>query len=315
MKLVLLDCATLGDDVSYEPLERLGEVCYYDTTEPSLVAERIAEANVVIVNKIKLNGDNLANAKSLRLICITATGFDNIDLEYCRSRGIAVCNVVGYSTQSVAQVTVTMALELLHRLPEYTHYVKDGRYERSGVANSLKPVYHETSSLTWGIIGYGNIGRRVGDVAKALGFRVLAFSRTHKENVENVSLEELCSNSNVISIHTPLNDETRNLIGEKEIVSMPDGAILVNVARGGVWSEEAVANGLLRGKLGGVGADVYSREPLDAAHPFSSILDHPAFCPTPHMAWGAYEARVRLIDEVGKNIQSFSAGERRNRLV
>ena len=169
MKISILDAATLGEDLSLEVFKQYGEVTVYDVTRQEQVEERLEGAEAVILNKVKLNAGNLANAKDLKLICITATGFDNVDVAYCREHGIAVCNVVGYSTQCVAQITVTMVLSLLANLPEYNRFVTSGEYTKTGLPNRLSPAFCELSGKTWGIVGYGNIGKRVADIARAIG--------------------------------------------------------------------------------------------------------------------------------------------------
>jgi len=314
MQIVFLDAATLGEDISTDRFQGFGEVVKYASTAPCEVADRIQCADVVILNKIKLNETNLCNAASLKLICITATGYDNVDLAYCRSHGIAVCNVVGYSTQCVAQITATMALSLLAHLPAYNRYVQSGAYSDSGVANCLTPCYHEIYGKTWGILGYGNIGRQVGAVASALGCRVIVHKRTPVDGVPCVDLDTLCRESDILSIHTPLNDATRHLIDERRIALMKPQAIVINVSRGAVTDEAALAKAVLENRIGGLGVDVYSVEPFPKDHPFYRIANHPNVCMTPHMAWGGYETRVRLLDEVYQNICSFLNGETRNRI-
>ena len=314
MRITVLDAATLGEDLSMACFEALGELTVYQSTAPDEVCEHIKGAEVLILNKVKLNRQNLAGSDCLRLICISATGFDNVDLDYCRERGIAVCNVVGYSTQCVAQVTVSMALSLMTHLSEYNHFVKDGSYTKSGIANCLTPVYHEICGKTWGIIGFGNIGGQVGRVAEAMGCRVLVNKRTPIEDRTCVDLETLCRESDIISIHTPLNDQTRGLLDANHIAMMKPTAIVINVARGAVTDERALADAIAEGRLGGLGVDVYSMEPMSKDHPFQSILHLPNVCLTPHMAWGGYETRVRLLWEMAKNIESFIRGEKRNRI-
>lgn len=316
MKLVVLDAVTIGTDLDLSPLSRAAgeEATVYPNSTPSEVKERVRDAEILVINKIKIGEDVLACAEKLRLICITATGYDNINVEACRKRGIAVCNVVGYSTDSVAQLTVAMALSLINRLSEYTSVVRDGSYTRSGVPNVLSPIYHEISGKTWGIVGLGNIGRRVAAVAEALGCRVIAHKRTSDPVYPTVSLETLLAESDIVSLHTPLTPETRGLIGEKEIAGMKDGAILINVARGAVTDERAVAEAVKSGKLGGVGVDVYSVEPFGEEHPFYEIKSLPSVCLTPHMAWSAREARERCIDEIVLNIESFRVGGFRSRV-
>lgn len=314
MKITFLDAATLGDDLSTHAFLDFGEVTVYPTTAPDEVRAHLDGADAVVLNKIKLGAHNLSGNDRLRLICITATGFDNVDLDYCRAHGIAVCNVVGYSTQCVAQVAVSMALSLVTHLPEYSAYVSDGHYTKSGVANRLVPVYHEIAGKTWGIVGFGNIGRQVGEVARALGCRVLVNKRTPIDGWECVDIDTLCREADIVSIHTPLNDGTRNLISRERIASMKREAIVVNVARGAVTDEAALADAMLEARLGGLGIDVYSCEPMPTDHPFQKILLLPNVCLTPHMAWGGYETRVRLLDEIYKNIRSYLDGGMRNRI-
>lgn len=309
LETVILDAATLGEDISFAPLEAVARLTVHKLTDREQIPERIRRAQVVITNKLRLDGQVLSAAKDLKLICVTATGFDNIDLGYCRSRGIAVCNVRGYSTDSVAQVTVGMVLELTMGLAERHRYVRSGAYTASGVANQLTPVFHELAGKTWGILGAGNIGSRVAAVAEAFGCRVL----THRRS-GGCPLERLLAESDILTIHTPLNDSTRGLIGREEIARMKPGVILVNVARGAVTDEAALADALREGRLGGLGVDVYSQEPFPEDHPLYAVREHPNILLTPHMAWAAAEARQRCIDEIGENISAFLEGGQRNRV-
>ena len=313
MKTVILDGKTLGDDIN---LDIFGDdTAIYGTTEPELVAERIADSEVVIINKIKLFEENLKNAKNLKLICVAATGYDNVDAAYCRKKGIAVCNVVGYSTQSVAQLTISMALSLVMHQKEYNDFVKSGAYTESGVANRLTPAYYEVSGKTWGIVGLGNIGKQVAKVAEAMGCNVLAFKRTPSDEYNTVTLSELMEKSDIISVHLPASKETNGIISKEMIAKMKKSAILVNVARGSVTDEEALAQAVLDDKIAGVGIDVYTKEPFPKDHPIDKIKDLDNVILTPHIAWGAYESRVRCLDEIRKNIESFICGEMRNKIV
>lgn len=315
MKIAVLDADTLGTDVSLAPLAACGELIVYGTTTQEQLLDRIRDVDVTVQNKVKLPGDILRKTKKLRLICEAATGFDNIDTEAAREMGIAVCNVPGYSTASVVQLTLAMVLSLATNLPDFAKVVSSGEYSRGDAANCLTPVFHELAGRTWGIVGYGNIGRGVADVARAIGCRVLAYRRNPKEGDPCVSLETLCRECDVITLHTPLNDGTRALIGERELALMKPHAILVNVARGAVTDEAAVARAVLEGRLGGFGCDVYSREPFHEDHPFYSIIGNERVCLTPHMAWGSFEARTRCVETMGANIQSFLAGGQDNRIV
>ena len=309
MKITVLDSATLGEDLDLSPLSTVGETEVYKNTAPGEVAARIAESDVVVINKIKLNESNLSAAKNLKLICIAATGYDNIDVAYCKTRGIAVCNVVGYSTHSVAQITVATVLSLACHLPEHCETVKSGRYTASGVANSLTPVYHELAGKTWGIIGCGNIGGQVAKVAEAFGCRVIASRRSG-----GATVEEVCRESDIITIHTPLNDSTRGLVSREMIALMKKDVIIANAARGAVTDERAIADAVKEGRIGAFGSDVFSVEPFGEDHPFYEIKDLPNVCLTPHMAWGAYEARVRCLAEIVENIKAYQKGETRSRV-
>ena len=314
MNISILDAATLGKDLDLSLFEKYGNVKVYQSTSPEEVEARLRGADIVILNKVKLREAQLSRADSLKLICIAATGFDNVDTVYCRSRGIAVCNVVGYSTQSVAQVTVSMALSLITHLPEYSAYVADGRYTVSGVANCLVPVYHEIAGKTWGIVGFGNIGKQVGRVAEALNCRVLVNKRTPIEGWDCVDFDRICRESDILSIHTPLNDSTRGLLDREHIAMLKPRAIVINVARGAVTDEAALAEAVKEGRIGAIGIDVYSAEPMTEQHPFWEIRNLPNVCLTPHMAWGGFETRSRLMWEMAENIRDFIKGGRRNRI-
>ena len=314
MKIAVLDAATLGGDLDLSPLSEIGETQVWQGTRPEEMAAHLGDAEIAVVNKVRMNGETLRGNRSLRLICIAATGFDNIDTAWCGENGIAVCNVKGYSTDSVAQLTVAMALHLTCRLGEYMEAVRDGSYSAGGVANRLTPPYHEIAGKTWGIAGYGSIGRRVADAARALGCRVIAFKRTPEAGVECVSAEELCRRSDILSVHLPLNAETRNLFSRERIALMKPGAVFINAARGAETDEAALAEALREGRLGGLGVDVYTREPFPEDHPFYALRNHPGACFTPHMAWGAVEARERCLREIMENIRAFERGERRNRV-
>ena len=314
MKITVLDSATLGRDLDLAPLSQLGETEIYKTTLPDEVECRIKESDVVIINKVKLGSHNLPGAKNLKLICIAATGYDNVDIAYCQKNGIAVCNVKGYSTNSVSQLTVLMALSLITKLPEYTRSVEDLSYTKSGVQNRLEPVYHEIAGKTWGIVGFGDIGKKVAQIAQALGCKVLICRRNPQPDDGCTDIDTICRQSDIISLHTPLNDSTRNLIDETRISTMKKDVIIINVARGAVTDETAVSNALKEGKIGGFGCDVYSAEPFPADHPFTEVMHMDNVCLTPHMAWGAYESRNRCLGEIIENIKTFFGGGIRNRI-
>lgn len=313
--IAVLDAATLGHDLDLSPLDKVGTVTVHALTPPDLIRERIADADVCVINKVKLTADVLEGNERLKLICIAATGYDNIDTAYCAAHGIAVCNVAGYSANSVSQLTLAMVLSASVHLPTYREAVADGRYSVGTVQNILTPVYHELAGKTWGIIGYGGIGQKVGEAARALGCRVVTHKRTPVEGVTCLPLDELLAVSDIVTVHVPLTDTTRGMIGARDLALMKDGAFLVNVARGAVLDEEATACAVESGKLGFFGCDVYSTEPMPDTHPFYRIRTRDNVCLTPHMAWGAYEARERCLNEIGENIRAFFAGDRRNRVV
>ena len=312
MKIVVLDALTLGPGLDLTVLDGVGEAVIYDLTGPEEFADRVRDAEVIVTNKWKLNASNLGAAKNLKLICVTATGFDGIDVAYCRAHGIGVCNVPAYSTESVAQLTMTMALYLAAHLGSYRDYVHSGAYCRSGVANLLTPVWQELAGKTWGIIGGGNIGRRVARLAEAFGCRVLICRRQPEAEFESADLDTLLSQSDVVSVHVPLTEQTRNLIGPAEIARMKDGVIFINVARGAVCDEAALAAAVECGKIGGLGVDVFSTEPFPSDHPFSRLGSFSNVCLTPHMAWSAVEARNRCMQVVAENIRAFAAGRMQN---
>ncbi|MBR2293874.1 MAG: hydroxyacid dehydrogenase [Clostridia bacterium] len=318
MKLVLLDTATLGEDIDLSPIstvEGFDRIVEYKSTSPEEVVERLTDADAVILNKIKLGEQNLSRLPRLRLICVTATGYDNIDVDYCRSHGIALYNVPAYSTESVAQLTLAMALSLACRLNDYRDFVHSGAYSESGIANRLTPIYHELSGTVWGVIGGGGIGSRVASLATAMGCRVLMCRRTPDSRYEQADVDTLCRTADIISLHVPLSEETRGMIGTEQLASMKNGAILINVARGAVTDEEAVARAIESGHLGGFASDVYSREPFDKSHPFYRILGYRNVCLTPHMAWGSAEARARCIAVIVENLRSYLDGNEKNRIV
>ncbi|MBR4166113.1 MAG: hydroxyacid dehydrogenase, partial [Lachnospiraceae bacterium] len=282
MKLVLLDRSTLGEDVPLTMFEAFGELTVWQTSSPEEIPARVKDADVILTNKCRLNARTLSGAEKLKLICVAATGYDNIDLAYCREKGIGATNVVGYSTDSVAQLTFTLALALVMHLPDFTAFVENGSYTASGVANRLFPAFHELRGRTWGVVGAGNIGQQVARVAEAFGCRVVVNRRKADPVYETLPLEELLRESDIVSLHVPLSDATRGMIGRKELALMKKDALLINVARGAVTDEEAVAEAVLEGRIGGLGVDVYSQEPFPADHPYQKIVGRPGVILTPH---------------------------------
>ena len=315
MKLVVLEKMSLGFDIDISFYEEFGEVVYYDNTSVDEIAGRIADADIVIANKVPLNAETIGGASKLKLICETATGYNNVDIDYCRKNGIRVTNAVGYSTPIVAQHTFAMALYLLEKLPVYDKYVKNGDYEKAPMFTCFEPYFTELEGKTWGIIGLGNIGRKVAEIAKVFGCRVIFYSasgRNDTTDFEKVDFDTLLSESDVLSLHCPLTDRTQNIINAEALAKMKKTAILLNVARGPVVDEQALYDALTTGQIAAAGLDVLVKEPITADNPLARIKDSTKLLITPHMAWASREARIRCAREVYLNIKSFLAGEKRN---
>ena len=318
MKIVELDRETLGYDIDTSVLKTIGSFEEHEAADLETTREYIKDADIIIFNKTKMNEELLKDAPNVKLLAITATGFDNIDLEYCKSRGIAAANVKAYSTPAVAQHTFAMALFVLEKISYYDEYVKSGRYSsQSGFCN-FDEKYNELSGKTWGIIGMGNIGRSVARIAEAFGCKVIFYSASGNStctDYERVELDVLLKESDVLSIHCPLSDRTRNLINRDTLKLMKKSAILINVARGPVVNDADLAEALNNGTIAGAGLDVLGVEPMEKDNPLGLIKDSRKLLITPHMAWASVESRQRCFDEVFENIRAFMEGRERNRLV
>ncbi len=314
MKISVLDRASLGSDTPIERLSERGTLAVYDSSTPAEVLLRVTDADVIIINKIKITDEVLDKAKNLKLICVFATGYDNIDIQSAKAHGVGVCNVPGYSSDSVALFTAAKVTALFTHLFEYRSFVNSGEYTASGIANRLVPVYHELAGKTWGIIGYGGIGKAVAKIAEGFGAKVIVNKRTPEDGVRCVDIDTLCRESDVITIHCPLNNESRGLISKERIALMKPSVIIVNEARGAVLVEEDIRDAVLEGKIGGFGCDVYSAEPFSKDHPYNDIMNKENVILTPHAAWGAYEARERCLNIIIENIKSFVRGKTQNRV-
>lgn len=318
MKIVELDRETLGYDIDTSVLKTIGDFEEHEAADLETTREYIKDADVIIFNKTRMNEELLKDAPNVKMLAITATGFDNIDLEYCKSRGIAAANVKAYSTPAVAQHTFAMALFILEKISYYDEYVKSGKYSsQSGFCN-FDEKYNELSGKTWGIIGMGNIGRSVARIAEAFGCKVIFYSASGNStctDYERVELETLLKESDVLSIHCPLSDRTRNLINRDTLKLMKRNAILINVARGPVVNDADLAEALNNGTIAGAGLDVLGVEPMEKDNPLGLIKDSRKLLITPHMAWASVESRQRCFDEVFENIRAFMEGRERNRLV
>ncbi len=316
MKIVMLERNSVGPDIEVSCYQELGDVTYYkNTVTIEEVAERVKDADVIIANKSPMNETSLKDAKKVKLICELATGFDNCDLAYCKSRGIKVCNVVDYSTSMVAQHTFTLALALVQKLPHYDNYVKSGAYSAQDRFSNFDVPFQELEGKTWGIVGMGNIGRRVAKIATAFGCRVIFHSVTGKSTVTDypqVDKDTLLSESDFLSLHCPLSDLSRNFIDADALKKMKKTAVLINVARGPVVNNTDLYHALVEGEIAAAGLDVLEHEPLRETNPLSKLKDSNQIIITPHLAWGSVEARTRCVNEVYKNIQSFMEGIDRN---
>ena len=314
MKITVLDRSAMGMDIPLEMLQQFGEVDIYDSTVAHEVAERIADSQVIVLNKVKITEDIIYSAKKLKLICVFATGYDNIDIKAAQRLGIAVCNVPGYSTDSVVLFTMANALALFSRLREYNEFVTSGEYTSSGVPNKLTPTFYELSGKTWGIVGLGNIGKAVARAAEAMGVKVIANKRTPDPQYECVDIDELCRRSDIITLHCPLNEGTKHIINKERIDLMKENVIIVNEARGAVVNELDVRDAILSSRIGAFGSDVYSIEPFPEDHPMNAIKNKSNVLLTPHAAWGAYEARVRCLEIICNNISAFIDNKMLNRV-
>lgn len=315
MKLVVLERNSAGTDIDVSCFEKFGEVDYYPNTVAHNTAERIKDADIIIANKAPLNETTLKDAPNVKLICLFATGFDNVDLDYCRSRGIKVANVVNYCTSTVAQHTLLLALMLTEKIAFYDEYVKSGTYSAQDRFSNFDRVFNDLEGKTWGIVGMGTIGRRVAGLAQAFGCKVIFYSASGQStctDYERVGFDTLLQESDILSLHCPLSDRTRGLFNKEAFARMKETAILVNVARGPVVDTQALYDALTDHQIAGAGLDVLEQEPMTKDNPLAQIKDSTKLIITPHMSWASLESRTRLVEEVVRNIEAFLAGEDRN---
>lgn len=317
LNIVVLESEAVGKDISWDGLKEFGNVTCYAVTDQGQIAERIKDADIVCLNKCELKESNLKDAHNLKLICESATGFNNIDVDYCHDNGIVVTNVKGYSTDSVAQHTFAMLFYVYEKLTYYDGFVKSGRYAAHNQFTHLDVPFHELAGKRWGIVGLGNIGRKVAEIATAFGCEVVYYSasgRSYDVPYKQVEFDELIESSQIISVHCPLTEKTNNLFTYREFERMKDSAVLLNVARGPVVNNVDLAKALEENLIAGAGIDVFEKEPIAADNPLWKIQDSTKLVVTPHIAWGTVEARTRLVEEVLENIRAFLRGESRNRV-
>ncbi|TCK98686.1 glycerate dehydrogenase [Natranaerovirga hydrolytica] len=315
MKIAMLDANTLGEDIDLNVLNECGAVTVHGFTTPDEVVERIKDADIIITNKVILDKKILEQAKNVKLICITATGTNVVDLEYARSRDIDVTNIVGYSTESVAQHTFSLLFYLYEKLSYYDDYVKSRQYVDDKMFTHFDRKFNEIHGKTFGIIGLGTIGKRVAAIAEAFGCKVIYYSTSGKNNdstYQQCSLDELLEQSDVISIHAPLTPATDNLITYKELSKMKQTAIILNLGRGRIINEGDLAKALNEGLIEAAALDVLENEPIKGDNPLLEIQDSTRLLITPHIAWATIEARNRMLGEVKMNIEAFLKNEKRN---
>ncbi|MBR5836684.1 MAG: D-2-hydroxyacid dehydrogenase [Bacteroidales bacterium] len=304
MKIVFLDAATMGD-VSFEPFERLGEFVSYSTSTREEARKRVKDADVMMINKVLVDKELIDAAASLKLICVAATGVNNIDVDYAASKGIPVRNVAGYSTDSVAQATFMHILSLAGGAPYFDMSVKSGSYSRSGMFTDPNWNWWELAGKTIGIIGMGNIGKKVAKIAEAFGMKVCYYSTSgtgHCKDYPCLPLEQLLRESDIVSVHAPLNAKTQNLLGAKEFAMMKPTAYVINMGRGAIIVEEDLAEAVDNGTIAGAGIDVFVREPIPEDHPYLKMKHPERMRLTPHIAWASVEARDRLVGMMADNV-------------
>lgn len=306
MRIVFLDASTLGA-ASLEPISALGELVCYPYSSPQEALERVKEAEVLIINKVKVSAQLMDAAPGLRLICEAATGVNNIDLEAAAQKGIPVKNVAGYSTDSVVQLTFALILNLLCRTASYDAYVKSGRYSASPIFTEVSRPFMELAGKTMGIVGMGTIGQRVAKAAEAFGMKVIYFSTSgtsHCKDYPSVSIEELMAKADIVSIHAPLNARTQGLIKARELGMMRPESIIINIGRGGIVDEQALADAISEERIAGAGLDVFTREPLPEDNPLLHTAHPERLSFTPHIGWASREALDRLVEGIAANISS-----------
>ena len=308
MKLVFLDTKTIGEDIDLSAYDALGEVVKYGFSTLEEIPERVKDADVLIVNKIAINEQTIGNAKNLKLVCVTATGTNNLDKEYLKKRGIAWRNVAGYSTESVTQHTFALLFYLLEKIRYYDDYVKDEKYINDTVFTHFAEHFNEVNGKTWGIIGLGTIGRRVADIAKAVGARVIYYSASGspaQEGYEQVDFETLLTTSDIVSVHAPLNEYTKDLMDREAFAKMKKTAIFLNLGRGPIVVEQDLYEALETGEIAAAGLDVLCEEPMSETNPLAKIKDSKKLIITPHIAWASVEARNRLMQIIVEQIREF----------
>ncbi|MDF2803441.1 MAG: hypothetical protein K0S61_3344 [Anaerocolumna sp.] len=315
MKIVFLETDSLGDDVDLSIFDSLGVVLKYPRSEGDKNKERIQDADIIVINKIAMNEEILKDSHNLKLICITGTGTNMVDFNYVNKHNIQVANVKGYSTNSVVQHTFALLFYIFEKMHHYDMFVKNGSYIKSDIFSCFDLKFNELWGKTWGIIGFGDIGKGVAKIAQAFGCKIIYYSTSGKNNNEEyqrVDFDTLLQESDIVSIHAPLNKDTENLMDEAAFGKMKTTAILLNLGRGPIVNEEALVKALEEDIIAGAGLDVLKIEPMDQSNPLIRIQDSTRLVITPHIAWATIEARKRCVNEVYENMKAFLSGEDRN---
>lgn len=308
MKIVFLDRKTIGEDIDLSIFNTFGEVVLYDYTASKQVPQRIVDADVVVINKVLINEETIGQAKNLKLVCVTATGTNNLDKDYLAKRNIAWRNVAGYSTESVAQHTFAMLFFLMEHLSYYDNYVKSGKYINDTLFTHFDKKFHQLSGMTWGIIGLGAIGRRVADIAKLFGANIIYYSASGasaQAGYTQVDFDTLLSTSDIVSVHAPLNQYTENLMDQNAFSKMQPHSIFLNLGRGAIVNEEALTNAINNNLIAAAGLDVLTIEPMSQGSPLLNIKDKDKLLITPHIGWASVEARTNLMNIIAGQIKEY----------
>ncbi len=312
MKLVILDgYASNPGDLSWDGFDEFGELAIYERTTPSEVRERIKDADAVFTNKVRLNETNLKDS-NVKYIGVIATGYDIIDIDYCKKNNIAVTNVPGYSTEAVCQMTFAHLLNYVNRVDLYAKANREGKWQESEDFCYYLNTIHDLAGKTFGIYGYGTIGKRVGEIARAFGMKVIMCAHKNEIGEGYKDVDSFLKEADIISLHAPLNDSTRGFINKENIAKMKDGVIIINTARGPLVDDDDVVSGINSGKIAAYLTDVLSNEPMSKPHPF---VGNDRIFITPHIAWASFESRVRLMQILKDNYRAFLDGDPKNLVI
>ena len=308
-KIVFLDADTIGADIDMSPITSLGEYTSYPFTKPEEVFERIEDCDVLIVNKVIMGKEQIDAAPNLKLICVAATGTNNIDIPYANSKGVIVKNAIGYSTDSVVQITFSLVMSLVNQVAYFDDAVKSGKYSNGRSFTDVSKVFWQLKGKKYGVVGLGNIGSRVAKIAQAFGMDVVYYATSgvaHSDEFKAVSLDELMQECDIISIHAPLNERTNNLIRYEHLKQMKQSAYIINLGRGGIINEADLVQALNENLIAGAGVDVFTKEPLPKDSPYFNIKDKSKVILTPHIGWASQEARTCLVEKIAENIRNNS---------